>query len=132
MMMIKTALTKILILLIVVASVFSSSAIATTNNTTSLTNSTAITPSNKILNFIHSLTVTFMELGWGLFALSWVIGWVLRGSPIHYDFVKRTGQKLIDDAILAGFFLGIGSTVFYLIQWIASQLNGHLILVLHI
>lgn len=120
---------------VILISIFSSGAIAATNSSTS--NITSISGyssvSSPILNFVHNLTLTFMEIGWGLFGLSWVIGWVLRGSPIHYRFVKEVGQRLIDDAIIAGFFLGLGSGIFYLIQWIISQFHiTLLILVLHI
>jgi len=135
MMQVKLFIVKIFVLSVVLMSIFSSGTMAATN--TSLSNITSTSGyssvSSPILNFIQNLTLTFMEIGWGLFGLSWVIGWVLRGSPIHYRFVKETGQRLIDDAIIAGFFLGLGSGVFYLIQWIISQFHiTLLILVLHI
>lgn len=74
-----------------------------------------------LLDFIENLNSTITEIAWSVFVLAWAIGWALRGSPIPIFRIKRGGQDLIEDAIIAAFFLAIGSTVFYLISYVASQ-----------
>ncbi|AAY79961.1 DNA import protein CedA1 [Sulfolobus acidocaldarius] len=76
-----------------------------------------------LVTFIENLTSTVTEIGWSLFILAWAIGWALRGSPIPIFRIKRGGQDLLEDAIIAAFFLAIGSTIFYLISYIASQVS---------
>jgi len=71
--------------------------------------------------FISNLTGTVTEIGWSIFILAWAVGWALRGSPIPIFRIKRGGQDILEDAIIAAFFLAIGSTVFYLISYVASQ-----------
>jgi hypothetical protein len=61
------------------------------------------------------------QIAWGLFLLAVGVGWALRGSPIPIFRIKRSGQDILEDAILAAFFLAIGSSVFALIQYLASQ-----------
>lgn len=73
---------------------------------------------------IQNLTTTVTEAAWGLFLLSWAIGWALRGSPIPIFRIKRTGQDLLEDAIIAAFWLALGSTVFYFISYLATQVGG--------
>ncbi|MCQ4335995.1 MAG: hypothetical protein NO130_01195 [Sulfolobales archaeon] len=74
-----------------------------------------------ILQIVQNLTTEVAQIAWGLFLLAWGIGWALRGSPIPIFRIKRSGQDILEDAILAAFFLAIGSSVFALIQYLASQ-----------
>ncbi|MCI4456068.1 MAG: hypothetical protein JHC23_05055 [Sulfolobus sp.] len=75
----------------------------------------------SILQIVQDLTTEVAQIAWGLFLLAWGIGWALRGSPIPIFRVKRSGQDILEDAILAAFFLAIGSSIFALIQYLASQ-----------
>jgi len=75
----------------------------------------------SILQIVQNLTTEVAQIAWGLFLLAWGVGWALRGSPIPIFRIKRSGQDILEDAILAAFFLAIGSTVFALIQYLASQ-----------
>ncbi|MCG2908998.1 MAG: DNA import protein CedA1 [Sulfolobaceae archaeon] len=75
----------------------------------------------SLVTFIENLTSTVTEIGWSLFILAWAVGWALRGSPIPIFRIKRGGQDIVEDAIIAAFFLAIGSTIFYFISYIASQ-----------
>ena len=72
-------------------------------------------------SFIQNLNTTITEIAWSVFILAWAVGWALRGSPIPIFRIKRGGQDIIEDAIIAAFFLAIGSTIFYFIEYIASQ-----------
>jgi hypothetical protein len=74
-----------------------------------------------ILQIVQNLTTEVAQIAWGLFLLAWGVGWALRGSPIPIFRIKRSGQDILEDAILAAFFLAIGSSVFALIQYLASQ-----------
>lgn len=75
----------------------------------------------SIISLVQNLTTQVTEIAWSVFILAWAVGWALRGSPIPIFRVKRTGQDLIEDAILAAFWISIGSTIFALISYIASQ-----------
>ena len=75
----------------------------------------------SLLTFIQNLNTIITEIAWSIFLLAWAVGWALRGSPIPIFRIKRGGQDIIEDAIIAAFFLAIGSTIFYFISYIASQ-----------
>ncbi len=75
----------------------------------------------SILQIVQNLSTEVAQIAWGLFLLAWGVGWALRGSPIPIFRIKRSGQDILEDAILAAFFLAIGSSVFALIQYLASQ-----------
>jgi len=75
---------------------------------------------NNIINFIQNLIINITLIAWIAFLLTWVIGWAIRGSPIPFMKVKKTGARLIEDATWAAFWLAMGSTVFALIAYIAS------------
>ncbi|MEM0015584.1 MAG: DNA import protein CedA1 [Saccharolobus sp.] len=78
----------------------------------------------NIVNFVQNLDTQVTEVAWSIFILAWAVGWALRGSPIPIFRVKRAGQDLIEDAILAAFWLALGTTVFSLITYIASQVGS--------
>ncbi|NPA04500.1 MAG: hypothetical protein GXO09_00190 [Crenarchaeota archaeon] len=73
-----------------------------------------------IINFITDLTVKITTAAWGLFLLTWSVGWLIRGAPIPVLRFKRVGQSLIEDAVWAAFGLAIGTSVFALIAYIAK------------
>lgn len=75
----------------------------------------------SILQIVQNQTTEVAQIAWGLFLLAWGVGWALRGSPIPIFRIKRSGQDILEDAILAAFFLAIGSSIFALIQYLASQ-----------
>lgn len=74
-----------------------------------------------ITSVVQNITTQVTEIAWSVFILAWAVGWALRGSPIPIFRLKRTGQDLIEDAILAAFWISIGTTIFDLISYIASQ-----------
>ncbi|OYT50451.1 MAG: hypothetical protein B6U73_04035 [Desulfurococcales archaeon ex4484_204] len=75
-----------------------------------------------IAEFIQGLTVQVMSIAWLLFLITWVIGWAIKGSPIPIHRVKRTGQSLVEDAVLAAFWMALGSSIFALISYITSSI----------
>ena len=73
-----------------------------------------------LIDFVNSLSVQVSALAWGLFLLTWSLGWILRGAPIPFLRVKRAGQSLVEDAIWAAFWLAMGSTLFSLISFLVQ------------
>jgi hypothetical protein len=67
------------------------------------------------------LTARVVSIAWGLFLLAWSIGWLLKGAPVPFARIKRTGQDLIEDAVWAAFWLAVGSSIFALISYIVSH-----------
>ncbi|MEM1619862.1 MAG: DNA import protein CedA1 [Fervidicoccaceae archaeon] len=80
-----------------------------------------------LVEFVNNVATQVALLAWALFALTWSIGWVLRGSPLPVARLKRAGQSLIEDALWAAFWLAMGSTVFsvisYLVQVVAIEIS---------
>ena len=74
-----------------------------------------------VIAFINQLITQLMTIAWLIFLVTWIVGWVIKGSPIPFYRVKRTGQSLIEDAVLAAFWLAMGSTVFAIISYITSN-----------
>jgi len=74
-----------------------------------------------VVEFIQQLTTQLMTIAWLLFLVTWIVGWAIRGSPIPIHRVKRAGQGLIEDAVLAAFWMAMGSTIFALISYIVSN-----------
>ncbi len=75
---------------------------------------------NDIIGFIQNLIVNVTIIAWVVFFLTWVIGWAIKGLPIPFMRVKRTGERMIEDAVWAAFWLAMGTSVFALIAYIAS------------
>ena len=78
----------------------------------------------SIESFLQELSQRLAIIAWGLFGVSWVIGWALRGSPIPIYRVKRVGQSIVEDSILGAFWLAVGASVFSLILYISSQVTS--------
>ncbi|AKA74020.1 hypothetical protein SULI_08915 [Saccharolobus solfataricus] len=78
----------------------------------------------NIVQFVQNLDTQVTEVAWSVFILAWAVGWALRGAPIPIFRIKRTGQDLIEDAILAAFWIALGTTVFSLITYLASQVGS--------
>lgn len=77
-----------------------------------------------LVEFIRSLALQIMIVGWVIFLITWMIGWVLRGAPIPMTRLKKTGHSLIEDAVWAAFWLAMGGTVFSLIVYIVNSIGA--------
>ncbi len=75
---------------------------------------------SALLDFVNELTTQVAALAWGMFLLTWSIGWILRGAPLPFMRIKRVGQSLIEDALWAAFWLAMGSTVFSVITYLVQ------------
>lgn len=76
-----------------------------------------------LVELVRGMTIIVMSVAWFVFLVSWAIGWALKGSPIPFRSMKRTGQSLIEDSILAAFWLAMGTTIFALISYITSSIS---------
>ncbi len=74
-----------------------------------------------IIGFLQDIIVNVTIIAWIIFFLTWVIGWAIKGLPIPFMRVKRHGERLIEDAVWAAFWLAMGTTVFAFISYIANQ-----------
>jgi len=77
----------------------------------------------SIVDFVNNLTTQVAAVAWGLFLLTWSIGWILRGAPLPFMRVKRVGQGFIEDALWAAFWLAMGSTVFSVITYLVQVIG---------
>lgn len=75
-----------------------------------------------IVGLIQNITNQVTAIAWALFVLTWSIGWTLRGSPIPFAKLKRTGASLIEDSVWAAFWLAVGSSIFAFITYIVQQI----------
>jgi thiamine transporter ThiT len=76
-----------------------------------------------LVEFIRGLTLQVVTIAWFIFVLAWFVGWALKGAPVPFYRLKRTGQSLVEDAIIAAFWLALGSSIFSLISYIASNIS---------
>ncbi len=76
-----------------------------------------------IVTFIKSLISKVVTIAWLLFLLTWVIGWAIRGSPIPIGKARKVGQGLIEDAVWGAFWIAMGTSIFWLIVYIASAIG---------
>ncbi len=76
-----------------------------------------------IITVIKTFIDKAIVISWFLFLLTWIIGWAIKGSPIPMGKVRRVGQGLVEDAIWGAFWIAVGSSIFWLIYYIASMLS---------
>ncbi|MCP8308875.1 MAG: hypothetical protein H3Z53_11290 [archaeon] len=76
-----------------------------------------------LIQAIALATTQLSLLATALFALSWVIGSLLKGAPIPFKEWKQWGQGLQMDAIKATFELAIWSFIGSLVAWIAYLIS---------
>lgn len=80
-----------------------------------------------LVQFVESISAQVSLVAWALFLVTWSIGWALRGTPIPFSRIKRTGQSLIEDAVWAAFWLAMGSLVFTITSYLARVLQSSIV-----
>ncbi len=78
----------------------------------------------SIVALVQQITQDVTAAAWALFALTWAIGWTLRGAPIPLSRLKRAGASLVEDSIWAALWLALGSTIFTFITYIVKVIVG--------
>lgn len=76
------------------------------------------------VQFVQDLTNRVTALAWALFILTWSIGWTLRGAPIPFLRIRRTGESLVEDSVWAAFWLAMGTTVFTIITYVVDMVTS--------
>ncbi|MEM0026829.1 MAG: DNA import protein CedA1 [Ignisphaera sp.] len=79
-----------------------------------------------IITLIKDLISKTVVVAWLLFFLTWLIGWAIKGAPIPMGRVRKIGQGLIEDAVWGAFWVAVGTTIFWLITYIASYIGNAL------
>lgn len=77
--------------------------------------------STGLSGFLNNIYTDVSNLAWGIFILAWVIGAVLRGSPLPFKF-KKGGDDLLTDAAIGALLVAIGTTVFSFIKALGHQI----------
>lgn len=78
-------------------------------------------------NLIQTIAWTTTQISLvaiGLFALSYAIGSLLKGSPVPYKDIKQFGSGLMHDAIRASMELALWTSVSSLVSWIAVVISS--------
>jgi len=77
-------------------------------------------PIQQLIQQIAWATTMVSLISTGVFALSYGIGYLLRGAPIPFREWKEYGQGLVTDAIKSAFMAMLYSSVIALISWIIT------------
>jgi len=76
-----------------------------------------------VLALIKDLITKATAIAWFLFLLTWTVGWAIKGAPIPIGKARRVGQGMIEDAVWGAFWIAVGSSLFWLVTYIASYLG---------
>lgn len=79
-------------------------------------------PISALTNTIAQVTTTISLISVGLFGLSWVVGSLLKGSPIPFREWKEAGNEMQLQAIKATFMLSLYSAIATLLAWIVNAI----------
>ncbi|GEM_PF-3986918 len=79
-------------------------------------------PIEALTTTIAQTTTIISLISIALFGLAWIVGSLLRGSPIPFKEWKEAGHGLQQDALKSTFLASIFSAIVSLIAWIASVL----------
>lgn len=77
----------------------------------------------ELVDFVRQMAVAVTTVAWFVFLVTWAVGWALRGAPLPFRNIKRVGQSLIEDSVMAAFWLALGTTIFALISYIVSSIS---------
>jgi hypothetical protein len=69
---------------------------------------------------IAETTTSVSLVATGIFGLSYLIGYLFKGSPIPWQDIKQFGNGLSNDAIRGALMLALWSSILSLITWIVS------------
>ena len=75
-----------------------------------------------ILGLVQNIYTEVSEIAWAVFLLAWGVGWAVRGSPIPVFRIKKGGQDIIEDAVIAALAVAVASSVFAFIHYLAGNI----------
>lgn len=79
-------------------------------------------PIQALTNTIAQITTTISLISVALFGLSWVVGSLLKGSPLPFREWKEFGNGLQLDAVKATFLMALYSSIASLLTWIVNAI----------
>ena len=79
-------------------------------------------PIEALTETIAQTTTIISGIAVGLFALTWTIASLLRGSVIPFRSIKEHGQSMQQDAVYSTFMLALWSSITALITWVVNVL----------
>ncbi len=69
---------------------------------------------------IAETTTSISLISMGLFGLTYLVGYLFKGSPIPWRDIKEFGNGLTNDAIRAALFLSLWTSILSLLSWVVS------------
>lgn len=79
-------------------------------------------PISELTSTLAQVTTTVSLISVGLFGLSWVVGSLLKGSPIPFREWKEAGNEMQLQAIKATFMMSLYSAIATLLAWIVNAI----------
>lgn len=77
----------------------------------------------QVTQKIAETTTAISLISMGLFGLTYLVGYLLKGSPIPWRDIKEFGNGLSNDAIRAALMMALWSAILSLITWIVSVIS---------
>lgn len=69
---------------------------------------------------IAETTTSISLISMGLFGLTYLVGYLFKGSPIPWRDIKEFGNGLTQDAIRAALMMALWTSILSLITWVVS------------
>jgi len=79
-------------------------------------------PISALTNVIAQATTTISLIAIALFAVSWIVGSLLKGSPIPWRDIKEAGNSMQQDALRALLMMSLYSSIAALISWVVNAI----------
>lgn len=69
---------------------------------------------------IAETTTAITLIAMGIFGIAYLVGFLLKGSPVPWRDIKEFGNGLVNDSIRAALWLSLWSAVIALLSWVVS------------
>lgn len=69
---------------------------------------------------IAETTTSISLISMGMFGLTYLIGYLLKGAPVPWADIKQFGNGLTNDAIRSSLMMALWTSILSLITWIVS------------
>ena len=77
----------------------------------------------QVTQKIAETTTSISLIGMGMFGLTYLIGYLFKGSPVPWKDIKEFGHGLTTDSIRAAMMFSLWSSILALIGWIISIIS---------
>ena len=72
---------------------------------------------------IAETTTSISLIAMGIFGLTYLIGYLLKGTPVPWRDIKEFGNGLSNDAIRSAMMLALWSSIVALLTWVVSVIS---------